>query len=139
MSYYNGPYKFAKRSKEQLETLHPDLQKVLEDAITIIDFSIIQGHRGKEEQNKYFKEGRSKLKFPQSKHNKNPSRAVDIAPYPIDFSSGAKVRARFYMLMGIIYAIASDYGIKLRFGLDWDSDFSFTDQTFDDLCHVELL
>ena len=42
---------------------------------------IVCGHRNKEDQNKAFAEGKSKLKWPKGKHNKLPSQAVDAAPY----------------------------------------------------------
>ena len=138
MSYYNGPYKFGKRSTRELATLHEDLQLVLVEAIQIIDFSIMCGHRDERLQNLHFDQGRTKLKWPQSNHNAMPSQAVDIAPYPINFRDNPKVLARFYMLMGMIYAISVRKKVKLRFGLDWSSDFIFTDQNFDDLVHIEL-
>jgi len=138
VSYYNGPYQFGKKSTKELQTIHQDLQLVLLDTIAIIDFSIIQGHRNKKLQNLYYEKGRSKLKWPEGQHNKMPSHAVDIVPYPIDWSANSKVQARFYMLMGMVYANAHRRNIKLRFGLDWDSDFIFTDQNFDDLVHIEL-
>jgi peptidoglycan L-alanyl-D-glutamate endopeptidase CwlK len=50
------------------------------------DFSVICGHRSKEDQDKAFAEGHSKLKWPNSKHNKVPSEAVDIVPYPVDWN-----------------------------------------------------
>lgn len=138
MSYYKGPYKFGKRSTKELYTLHEDLQIVLVEAIGIIDFSIIQGHRNKKLQNLYYNTGRSQIKWPNGMHNKLPSYAVDIVPYPIDWSNNPKVLARFYMLMGMIYAISVRKRVRLRFGLDWDMDYIFTDQTFDDLVHIEL-
>jgi len=47
--------------------------------------------------------------------------------------------------MGIIKAVAvklkSENKIKhfVRFGIDWDGDDTFTDQTFDDMPHFELI
>lgn len=138
MIYYNGPYQFGIRSTKELKTIHPNLQIVLLETISFIDFSIIQGHRNKKLQNIYYNKGRSQLKWPEGQHNKMPSHAVDIAPYPIDWSNNPKVLARFYMLMGMIYAVSVKKKIKLRYGCDWNSNFDFTDQTFDDLCHIEL-
>jgi peptidoglycan L-alanyl-D-glutamate endopeptidase CwlK len=51
-------------------------------AIKFVDFTVIQGHRGEEEQNKAFKDGYSQLKYPQSRHNKTPSDAFDFIPHP---------------------------------------------------------
>jgi peptidoglycan L-alanyl-D-glutamate endopeptidase CwlK len=71
---------FGKDSELKLQKLHPDLQKILIHLIKIYDFKILETYRNEEDQNKAFNEGKSKLKYPQSKHNKIPSLAVDIAP-----------------------------------------------------------
>ena len=127
-------YSFSKSSTRKLETLHPDLQLILIEAIKIIDFSVICGHRNKTNQNKAFTEGRSKLIYPNSKHNSLPSTAVDLAPYPIDWNN----RDRFIFLAGIIYCISQQLGIEIRFGGNWSMSWQFEDQKFDDLVHFEL-
>ena len=127
-------YKFSDRSLRHLKTCDIRLQKVLLEAIKVIDFSVTSGHRSKIEQNNLYHAGQSKLKYPESKHNKIPSRAVDVAPYPIDYNDAK----RFYYLIGIIKGIASQMDIELRLGCDWDGDNSFKDQSFHDLPHVEL-
>lgn len=96
---------------------------------------VIEGHRTEYDQNRYFLEGKSKVTFPNSKHNTMPSKAVDIAPYPIDW----KDKERFYELKKIIFEIAEKQGVKLRWGGDWDGDGDTTDQTFHDLVHFEIL
>ena len=128
-------YSFSKSSTRKLETLHPDLQLILIEAIKIIDFSVICGHRNKTNQNKAFTEGRSKLIYPNSKHNSLPSTAVDLAPYPIDWNN----RDRFIFLAGIIYCISQQLGIEIRFGGNWSMSWQFEDQKFDDLVHFELV
>jgi len=128
-------YSFGKRSKANLETCHDDIQDILAEAIKVVDFTVLCGHRGRAEQDKAFHEGRSKLKYPQSKHNKSPSLAVDIAPYPIDWQN----KERFYYLMGIIKGIAHTKRIEIRSGCDWDNNGDITDQTFNDLPHFEIL
>lgn len=128
---------FGKGSLMQLATLHPKLQKVLNEAIKYIDFTIVEGFRGKEAQNAAFKAGLSQKKWPDGNHNKNPSRAADIAPYPIDWKEGEKPHLRFAFMMGAVYICARDLGIKVRFGMDWNSNF-IVDESFIDLPHVEL-
>lgn len=128
-------YSFSKSSTRKLETLHPDLQLILIEAIKIIDFSVICGHRNKTNQNKAFTEGRSKLIYPNSKHNSLPSTAVDLAPYPIDWNN----RDRFIFLAGIIYCISQQLGIEIRFGGNWSMSWQFEKQKFDDLVHFELV
>ena len=78
---------YSKRSKTNLSQCHIDLQVLFNDVIKQVDCSIICGHRGKKEQNEAFDKGFSKLRYPKSKHNKVPSLAVDVAPYPIDWNN----------------------------------------------------
>lgn len=133
---------FGKKSNEKIGQCHGDWRTILEEAIKVIDFSVYEGHRDPELQLKYFAEGKSKVKF--GKHNLKPSMAVDVAPYPIDFSNGLKKIARFYYLAGVIKTVAKNLysqgriTTKVRWGGDWDGDNDFEDQTFDDLCHFEL-
>lgn len=143
-------YEFSKRSLENFKTLHPDLQKILGELIMVYDFSIIEGHRTLETQQKYFKEGKSKLDGinKKSKHQSFPSMAVDIMPYKSGtnaFSGHEKDSRRFYFMMGMVQAIVHKLLLKgeithnVRFGLDWDGDETYRDQTFDDLPHFELI
>lgn len=115
-------YKFGKKSKEQRATLHSDLKEIVDEAIKIIDFTIIEGHRDKERQNKAFDLGRSKLQYPNSKHNKNPSDAMDIAPW-VDGGIPWDNREKFFELAGVIKAIAHTKGIKITWGGDFKSFF----------------
>lgn len=78
--------KFSNASKQRLATCHEDIRTVCNELIKYIDFSVICGHRGKADQDKAFKEGKSKLQFPKSAHNPIPSHAVDITPYPLDWN-----------------------------------------------------
>lgn len=127
-------FRFGKRSEKNLETCHEDLQKVFREVIRYVDCAIICGHRGKEEQEQAFLEGRSKLRFPESKHNQLPSRAVDVLPYPVDWEDDR----RFYYFAGFVMATAQSLGIELRYGGDWDGDYNLKDQNFFDLPHFEL-
>lgn len=124
----------GKRSLEHFATLHPDLQRVVEEAIKVTDFTVLVGHRGEAEQNAAFAAGKSKLKWPKSAHNTLPSDAVDLAPYPIDWSD----RERFCYLAGVVMACAARIGVKLRWGGDWNGNGVFSDETFSDLPHFEL-
>lgn len=126
--------KFSKRSLDKRATLHPKLQEIVDEAIKHFDFTITDGHRGEKEQNEAYAKGLSKLKFPNSKHNSKPSRAMDLAPYPIDY----KDVERFVYLAGWIMAIAALKGIKLRSGLDWNRNTITRDEKFRDAPHFEL-
>lgn len=125
---------FGKRSKKNLSEAHPLLQELFNAVVKKYDCAVIEGYRGEEEQNKYYHAGQSKLKYPQSKHNKQPSLAVDVVPYPIDW----KDYKRFYHFAGYVKGVADTLGIDIRYGTDWDGDNDFKDQTFHDLPHFEL-
>ena len=107
------------KSKARLETCHPDLITIMEEAIEIIDFTVLCGERDEDAQTEAFDSGRSKVQFPNSKHNSSPSRAVDIAPWPIDWED----RERFFHLAGIVKGIAHEKGIDLTWGGDFRSFF----------------
>jgi peptidoglycan L-alanyl-D-glutamate endopeptidase CwlK len=95
------PY-FSKRSSENLDTCHKDLIFICSKAIEIIDFSVLCGYRNQSEQEFVYNAGNSKLHYPDSKHNKKPALAVDIAPYPLNWKDINK----FYELKGVIFTVA---------------------------------
>lgn len=116
----------GKASLDKLMTCCDDLQLLILDVAQRIDagelftagirdITVLCGHRGKAEQNRAFLDGNSKLDWPHSRHNKTPSLAVDIAPYPIDW----KDREAFLVLRGFVLARAA--ALKLRVGvISWD-------------------
>lgn len=119
-------FKLSERSKRELATCHHDLQRIGEALILKVDFTVIKGRRGKEEQNKAFAEGKSKLKYPFSKHNPDPSLAFDLAPNPIDWNDTDK----FIIFGELVMKTADELGIRLK----WGRDFSFKD-----LVHFEMI
>jgi len=126
---------FSERSLQKLETCRPELQRLFTEVIKHFDCTILCGHRTEHEQNEAFHAGRSKLKFPESRHNSSPSGAVDVAPWPIDWND----RERFYYFAGVVKGIAARMDIPMRWGGDWDDDTRVHDQTFFDLPHFELM
>ena len=127
------PY-FGKKSKERLNTCDSKLQKVFNEVIKHVDCSILEGHRDKDRQNKLHEEGKTKVKYPNGRHNRQPSSAVDVTPYPVDW----KDRERQTLFAGFVIGVASQMDINLRWGGDWDQDFQVTDNRFDDFPHFEL-
>lgn len=117
---------FSEKSLQRLGECHEDLQRVLRMAVEVMDFKVLQGHRGEAEQNKAFAEGKSKLQWPNSKHNQLPAQAVDVAPYPIDWED----RRRFHELAGVIKGIAHALGVQVKWGGNWER--------FKDYPHFEL-
>lgn len=125
---------FGKSSAHRLATCHPKLQELFNEVVKNYDCTVLQGERTKEEQDEYFRTGKSKVQYPNSKHNSSPSMAVDIVPYPIDWNDWN----RFYHFAGYVKGVADNLGIKIRSGIDWDGDNDFKDQTFNDAPHFEL-
>lgn len=125
---------FSKVSQDRLSTCHPQLQALMNEVIRHTDILVIEGHRGQEAQDKAFREGKSKLKWPQGKHNSLPSLAVDIAPYPINWND----LPAFHRLAQVVLETAESMGIKIRWGGDWNGNGSSKDERFLDLVHFEL-
>lgn len=124
---------FSKKSLEKLSTCHDALQDICLEAIKQIDFAVICGHRTEADQNKAFAEGKSKLQYPNSKHNKTPSLAVDLAPVKyrdskvyIDWED----IELFKKLAAHVLRIAAEKGILLVWGGNWVK--------FKDYPHYEL-
>ena len=92
---------FGRTSRKRLDTCEDALQVLMNQVVKDFDCSITVGHRGKEAQEKAYSEGKSKKKWGQSKHNSYPSRAVDVAPYPIDWDD----RDRFHFFAGFVMAL----------------------------------
>ena len=131
--------RFSKRSNERLATCRQDLQCLFHEVIKHFDCTIICGYRSQEEQERAFMEGKSKLRFPDSKHNQIPSLAVDVAPYDKDLKNidWQDIR-RMYLFAGFVLGVASQMGIDIRWGGDWDSDTDIKDNSFNDLVHFEI-
>lgn len=137
--------KFGKRSRANLDTCHPDLVRLMEKVLSyeVMDFSVIEGHRSPERQQELYRQGRSQIDGVSKlgMHNHNPSLAVDILPYP-SVVNGVNVwndNQRFSVLAGLVFAAASDLGIKVRWGGDWDGDGNNADSNFHDLPHFEII
>lgn len=133
-------------SKARLDTISPTLWVIVVEAEKIVPLTVLEGHRGQEAQEKAFQEGKSKLHWPNGKHNALPSLAVDIAPI---YFEGATRNVdwgdliAFGRIMGCIQTIAHQMKVKVRFGLDWDGDFRSAGrdpgETFLDAPHVEIV
>lgn len=125
---------FSRQSKERLSACDHRLQILFQRVVREFDCTVLEGHRDKERQNLLFGEGKSKARYPNSKHNTMPSMAVDVAPYPINWND----RERFYWFAGFVQATARELCIPIRWGGDWNQNWSKADNAFDDLVHFEL-
>ena len=121
--------KFADKSLERLESCDTRLEKLMDRVIKCFDFTVLYGYRDKKEQNKAFENGYSTKEYPHSKHNKYPSTAIDVAPYPIDWND----RERFTYLAGMIKGIAFEMGMvfynsRFSYPFEYQTSYSYADK-----------
>lgn len=126
---------FSTIERKRLLSCHADLANIFYEVRKHYPCRVICGHRNEEEQNRAYEDGFSKVVFPDSKHNSLPSRAIDVAPLPIDWNS----KEDFYYFAGHVRMIAESQGVKIRWGGDWNRNLNLKDQTFFDLVHFELV
>ena len=141
--------RFGKRSRAALETVRPELREIVEAVMHLAsddrddDFSALTGRRGRDAQEDAYATGNSGAHWPESAHNcpvvgspgppedwpEDParlSRAIDLAPWPIDWLKAE----RFHYLAGRIMLEAARRGVPLIWGADFRS--------LADLGHFEL-
>lgn len=119
-------FKFGARSLKNLEGVHPDLKKVMMEAIedSPIDFMILEGLRTLSRQQELVRMGASKTM--NSRHL--TGHAVDIAPL-----LNGVIRfdwPLYYKLAPVIKETASSLKVLIIWGGDW--------RTFKDGPHFEL-
>jgi peptidoglycan L-alanyl-D-glutamate endopeptidase CwlK len=125
------PY-FSERSNAVLDTVHPTLQQLFRRVVLQHDCTILPdgGKRTEARQAELVAAGKS-----QTMHSKHlTGHAVDVAPYPIDWEDWK----RWYAFGGYVRGIAEGMEIDVRWGGDWNGDWSYIDQSFHDLPHWEL-
>ena len=106
---------FGDRSISRMDGLHPDLKKVMNQAIlaTDLDFTVLEGLRTLERQKQMVETGASTTL--NSRHL--DGHAVDIAPFV-----GGEVRwdwPLYYRLAVIVKAAAKEVGVPIEWGGDW--------------------
>lgn len=113
--------KYGPRSQSNINQLHGSLVRILyafaDSAPRSLDIIVTDGHRGETAQNKAFDEGKSKLRFPDSAHNKLPARAFDFC------CAGTKDpydRNEMLMRQGALRLVAFELDIDLKPLIDWD-------------------
>ena len=134
---------FSRISLARLNTCHADLQILFAEVVKDYDCTIVDGHRGEDKQNQYFDEGKSEVRYPDSKHNCIPSEAVDAAPYEaygIDWGEKQLIHFSGYVLGKADQLYRN--GImkhKIRSGIDWNRDYDIDDTNFKDTPHFEII
>jgi len=143
-------FKYGTRSQNKLSTCHNALQIIAVEALAICpyDITIIHGWRGELVQDALYDSGASRVRFPDSKHNQSQdpdcaeplktSDALDFAPW-VNGGINWNDTHIFACVAGVFLSTAHDLGYKLRWGGDWDSDGSTSDQTLMDWGHIELV
>ena len=150
--------KFSSRSKERLDTCHKDLVTLFNEVIKDFDCTVVYGHRTPDEQFELYKKGRKEIygkwvvkdrkkivtykdgHEKKSKHNEFPSLAVDVAPYPIEWSNTDRMYYFAGWVMGLAERLKDEGKITndIVFGGDWDDDTKVKDQSFMDLVHFQI-
>jgi hypothetical protein len=158
---------FSEQSLRKLITVDSRLQilavKVLE--ISPLDFAITSGLRTKEEQNKLFKQGKSKCDGIKNISKHQEGKAIDICPCYLKYDHNTKTNKSLmdfseeaendlFFILGLFYLKAKELNekyelsggseglnIKLRFGALWHykSIRENKEKGFMDGYHIELM
>lgn len=141
--------KYGTKSMERLETCEEGIQHVFKQVIRFVDNTIIEGHRSIQRQQELYNtvlpngqrlthiDGVTQL----GKHNYDPSKAVDALPWPIEMhgKSAWHDRARCSLFAGFVLGVARYEDVPMRWGGDWDGDWSSANHNFFDGPHFERL
>jgi peptidoglycan L-alanyl-D-glutamate endopeptidase CwlK len=130
--------KFSTSSKQNLVTVHPDLQTLFLEVITVRDCTIVSGLRSQEEQQALYAKGRTEpgeivtyMDGIERRSSHQSGNAVDVIPYPEKWNAEA-MRDFGNFVLGIA-AILKKYRLidhTIEWGGTWD---------WKDYAHFELL
>lgn len=150
---------FGEVSSARLLTCHKDLQTLMNEVIKFYDCQIVYGQRTVKEQQELFKQGRkfengkwvitNKLMIvtncdginSKSKHNKTPSLAVDVMPYPIGWKDKYSVAYFAGKVIETYRRLKEDGKITstIRWGGDWNQNNKTIDESLIDFPHFEII
>lgn len=130
---------WGNRSERERAFSDDRLNEIGDIVLQIKDHSVLKGHRGQEEQHAAFTSDpqRSKLDWPDGKHNSLPSTAQDVRTYPWPAKTSDQREEQLYLL-GLYRGVGHMLGHNIRTGADWDRDGEIADNGFDDFFHVEV-
>ena len=134
---------FSPTSQARLDSCHPDIIKVINAVVAVTDCTIIEGQRAVETQREDYRTGKSKInpddpeQLEKAMHVKSPSLAIAALPYPVDWQD----KERIACYAGFVLGTAHQYGVRLRWGGNWDRDLTVLNATagFFDGPHFELI
>ena len=110
---------FSQKSADKLSTCDKRLQDLFNAVIKYRDCTILEGHRNQSLQDKAYADGNSKVKWPNSRHNTSPSKAVDVMPYPIDWDD----MERLHAFANFVEGVAVGMDISVTWGGRWSGFF----------------
>ena len=123
---------FSRVSLARLGTCDLRLQRVAFEVIKRVDFSVVCGHRDEADQEAAYVGGFSKVRWPYSRHNDQPSEALDFWPYPRPTPGEVVEARRFAYVAGLFVGVAHEMGIELQWGgVIWLPRFL-------DMLHIQL-
>lgn len=156
-------YVLGRQSLARLEGLEPSLRAVVMLAIkkTRVDFLVLEGVRSKARQHELYGQGRSRQELARagvdvrlakptmakvtwtltSNHfvqGDGFGHAVDLAPYPIDWEGPTRF-PKFDEISRAMFEAATELGVKIRWGADWDRDGKPRERGESDSPHFELV
>lgn len=127
-----------KTSRLKLESCHQNIIRLAIAVNNLYSIQCICGERDEKAQDHAFKNGMSKKKFPNSKHNVNKeegrikSHAADFVPDPDENSKTLDWNdiEEFERMCLVFEQVADELDIKIRLGRDF---------SFKDMPHIELI
>ena len=127
-------WRWGSTSLARLNTCHPKLQAVANRALelSMVDITVVCGHRSVEEQQRLYAIGRTtEANHPpvtyvdgedrKSRHNYEPSLAVDLAPYIKNRGIAWDDGVAWGALERAMKRAAEELGIGVEWGGDWTS------------------
>lgn len=107
--------KLSAASQRRLDGAHPLLRKLFTEVARDANITILDSQRGRAAQERAFALGNSRAHFGDSAHNWRPALALDVVPYPIDWTDFG----RFKVLGALVTVKAKAMGIPISWGGRW--------------------
>lgn len=128
---------FGSKSLALLQLCHPVMNMLCHKALELgpNDFSINESYRNRDDQEAAFRQGNTKVHYPESAHNQKPSVAIDFLPYPFN---GWHDDKGFHAVIAQFFSAARALKIEIRSGSDFNRDGNLTTTDAWDLPHIEL-
>jgi peptidoglycan L-alanyl-D-glutamate endopeptidase CwlK len=136
-------FQFGNQSEKNMEGVDADVVLVMRYALRYgaMDFSVVEGIRGRAEQDRFHTLKKSRVRWPHGKHNVTEWDPIGKALDCVPFVNGRPSWNHYHcsVLAGGILLSGGVLGVSIRWGGNWDMDGEpITDQEFQDLVHYEL-